>query len=211
MTTPNTTPKRSVVRNGLAGVAIGTAALVGGLTVLPSFASAQETEPETTVPESTEAPESDEATRPSDVLDELVAEGVITQAQADTITERMQAARAEFRTNRGHRGYPGAEVVTELLGLTQAEIREAFQAGTTLAELAEAQGIATDDLVDALVAEAEAKVAEKLEAGDITQERADSILDGLEEKIEDRVTAERPIREGRRGRGGPPAAEAPDA
>jgi len=214
MSTPNNTPtskKRSTLRNGLAGAAIGAAALVGGVTVLPSLAGAQDAEPET--PE-TEAPETEaeatESASSSGVLAELVEEGVITQEQADTIAERFEAARGE-RGQRSNRNRVGSEVLTELLGLSQAEIREAFQDGSTLADLAEAQGVATDDLVDALVAEAEERVNEKLEAGDITQEQADTRLDGIEEKIEAAVTTERPAREGRRGRSGAATAEAPDA
>ncbi|NNE94824.1 MAG: hypothetical protein HKN24_02235 [Acidimicrobiales bacterium] len=277
MNKPNdipTTARRSTVRTGLAGVAIGTAALVGGLTVLPAFAGAQDIEPETP---DTEIPPGDESSRhrprlgfrahkietvtevldlsaeeiheafqngttlaelseaqgvPVDTLidalvtatESEVAEhleaGDITQEQADRILESLEErvttmvnADRPIREGRGrhghrHRGHgigAGSEVVTDLLGLTQEEIREAFQNGTTLAELAESQGVSTDALVDALVAEAEARVAEKVEAGDITAERADSILEDLEERIEDRVTSERPAeRRGRRGglRGG---------
>lgn len=263
-TTPNT-PKRSSLRTGLAGVAVTTAALVGGMTVLPALAGAQEVEPETpeteTETESTEQSEgrhrrghkgfgssvlsdllglSQEELREqfaagntaaeiaavqgveldtvvtalTDEVEAKIAErveaGNITQEEADEklagleekITERLNTV-PTGRRGHGHGRARGSEVVQELLGLTQEEIREGFQAGQTLADLAEANGVSTDALVDAIVADAEAKVAEKLEAGDITQERADSVLEGLEEKVEDKVTSERPARGGVRGARGP--------
>ncbi len=209
MTTPKDNKKSAPIRTGLAGAAIGTGALVGGLMVLPGIASAQdetvpdETVPDETVPDTT-APDISATERPN-VLEDLVEEGVITQDQADTIQERFAAARAEFGGHRGHRGHRGfgaraaSGVVTDMLGLSAEEVYEAFQSGQSLADLAEAQGVSVDDLVDALVAEATETVNEKLAAGDITADRAESILDGLEENVEDRVNAERPVHEGDRG------------
>lgn len=209
MTTPTPTPTTdktsSTIRTGLAGVAIGAAALVGGLVALPALAGAQDE----VTPEATEAP----AERP-DILADLVEEGVINQEQADIIRERFEEYRAEF--GRGHRHHHGfglrgeaGAIVSDLLGLTEAEIAEAFQNGTSLADLAAQQGVEVQTLVDALVAEAEANLAEKVADGTVTQERADSVLENLEQRIEERVNAERPLFEGRRGRGrfGPPATD----
>ncbi len=169
MNSPTNTSKRSTVRTGLAGVAVTTAALVGGLTVLPSLAGAQDNE--------SEAPES-------------------------PTPESEQADAARHRHPRGILKHT-SEFVSELLGLTPEQMREAFLEGTTLAELSEAQNVPATDLIDALVAEAETHVAERLDAGDITQDQADRFLDGLRDRISERVYAERPIREGRgrRGRG----------
>ncbi len=197
MTTQSESQNASALRAGVAGAAIGVAALVGGLVVLPAVAGAQDgVEPEATAEDGSTASE-----RPN-VLEELTAEGVITQEQADAIRERFAEHRAEFGGRRGFGGHRGeglrevSDAVTELLGLTPVELREAFVSGQTLAEIAEAQGVSTEVLVDTIVAETQALVDEKLAAGDITAERAESILDGLEAKVEERVTAERPIREG---------------
>ncbi len=210
MTTPTDVKKGSPIRTGLAGVAIGAAALVGGLVALPALAGAQDDlAPETTETAPVERP---------DILGDLVDEGVITQEQADTIRERFEEFRAEHGGRFGHghwRHHPfrgaASEVVTDLLGLTADEIREGFQDGQSLADMAEAEGVGTDALVDALVTEAQANVAEKLAAGDITQERADAILEDLEARIEARVTADRPLGGHGHGRFGPPAADDTDA
>jgi lambda repressor-like predicted transcriptional regulator len=165
MNTPTNTSKRSTVRTGLAGVAVTTAALVGGLTVLPTLVGAQETEPDT--------PETPDSTQPEAPL--------------------HRHPRGLLKHN--------TEVVSELLDLTPEEMREAFLEGTTLAELSQAQGVPVSDLISALATEAETRVAERLEAGDITQEQADRFLDGLEDRITERVNADRPVREERGHRG----------
>lgn len=194
MTTPKEPSNVSALRTGVAGAAIGVAALVGGLLVLPAVAGAQDdVAPDTTAEEVPTLGE-----RPN-VLEELTTEGVITQEQADAIRERFAEHRAEFGGRKGHRGEGLREVsqaVIDLLGLTPAELREAFVSGQTLAEVAEAEGVSTEVLVDTIVAETQALVDEKLAAGDITADRAQSILDGLEARVQERVTADRPIRDG---------------
>ena len=87
--------------------------------------------------------------------------------------------------------------IAEALDITPQELSEQRQAGSTLADIA---GDQVDEVVDALVANAEARIAAKVEAGRITQEQADERLAGLEERITERVeTGERGDREGRRG------------
>jgi polyhydroxyalkanoate synthesis regulator phasin len=156
---------------------------------------------------------------PTSLLDDLVEEGVITADQADIIRERFEEARAERgqRHFRGLRGVDDADVVTELLGLSEDEIREALRDGQTLAELAEARGVSEETLVDALVDEAAEHLEEHVAVGDLTEEEAAERLEHLEERITDRVNGERPepgergVR-GPRGRfgSGPAGAEADD-
>ncbi|KQV26531.1 hypothetical protein [Yonghaparkia sp. Root332] len=98
-----------------------------------------------------------------------------------------------------HRGAAIA-IILETLGITVDELRDAREEGLTLAELAEAQGVDVDTLVDALVAAAEEHIAEHVADGDLTQEEADERLAEFEERITDRVTGEAPERgDGDRG------------
>lgn len=107
---------------------------------------------------------------------------------------------------RGGRGFGGnSEIITEATGLTQEEIRDAVQAGSTVAELIEANGGDVDSVVAELVAEATTHINEKVDEGRITQEQADERIAGLEEHIVSRLngTFERPEGvdgQGRRGR-----------
>ena len=57
------------------------------------------------------------------------------------------------------------ESVAELLGMTADELKEAVQNGQTIAELAAAQSVALDDIVDVLIAPIAANLRERLENG----------------------------------------------
>jgi len=107
------------------------------------------------------------------------------------------------------RGFGDSTIVTDATGLTQEELRDAVRNGSTVAELIEANGGNVDTVIAALIAEATNNITEKVESGDITQDRADTKLETLEERITARVngTFERPTdadgrRDGRRGRRG---------
>ena len=98
----------------------------------------------------------------------------------------------------GRRGHRKSEVAAEALGMTTDELREARQAGQSLAEIAAAQGVSVDTVIDALTADAEARIAEKVAAGELTQEEADERLAGLDERVAEKVNAA-PGEGGRRG------------
>lgn len=131
---------------------------------------------------------------------EAVENGRITQEQADekladltdTITERVNTPPSERpeREGRGHRGRFGGGEVLEELGLTVEDLRDGFTAGQTLAETAEANGVSEDELVDALVAQATERAEAAVESGRIDSDRADELLDGIEERIINKVNAE---------------------
>jgi hypothetical protein len=77
----------------------------------------------------------------------------------------------------------GIEELSEFLGMTEQELIEALRSGDTVAEIAEAAGIDPEAVIDALVADAQEKLAEAVENGRISQEQADEIAATLEERI----------------------------
>jgi len=111
---------------------------------------------------------------------------------ADAITERLTKLANGERPPRGpegpgHRGRRGpvSDSVQELLGLDAAQICEALRGGQTLAEVAEAQGVSLDQLVDTIVVDIEAQMEES------GREFPDGVTaDDLEERVTDRVTSE---------------------
>ncbi len=159
-----------------------------------------------------------EADMESHIAD-AVENGRLTQEEADeklagltdTITERVNTVPSERpeREGRGRGGrFHGGEVLDEL-GLTTEDLQAGREAGQTLAETAAANGVSQDALVDALVASATERAEAATEAGRIDEDRAAEMLDGLEDKIVERVNAEpgdrpeRPGRGQRAGRGAP--------
>lgn len=122
-----------------------------------------------------------------DRLADAVESGRITQAQADEMTERIESG--EFVGRQGRRGHGGDKLnsITEALGIEADELRAGFQAGQTLAEIAAANGMDVDTLIDTLVANANDRIDTKLADGSIDQDKADEIRSNLEERITDRV------------------------
>lgn len=174
----------SLAAGGLAGVAIG-APGVAGATDLTAGAV-------------------DTASRGAgwvqDALAGLVGDETITQEQADAVEAALRDARPD-RAQRGFR-HLGHGVVADALGLTQEELHDALADGQTVADVAESQGVDVQTVIDAVVADLEARLAERVEAGDVTQERADEVLAEAAERASDFVDGDRPAFGGGHRRGG---------
>jgi polyhydroxyalkanoate synthesis regulator phasin len=123
-----------------------------------------------------------------DALSELVDDGSITQDQVDQVATTLSDAGIGSPHGPGRR--LALDTATETLGMTEDELRTALREdGASLASVAEAQGVAVDDLVAALAQAAREHVAEEVAEGDLTQEEADQRLADLEERITERVTS----------------------
>lgn len=148
--------------------------------------------------------DSDRGGRLAEVLAPLVTDGTLTQAQADAVIAVLQAARPEGGGHggpgRGH-GRPSLDAAATALGVTPAELGQQLRDGSTIAEIAAAQGVDVQTVIDALVAEATTKLNEKVAAGELTQTEADTKLATIEERITERVNNGRPERGERPGRG----------
>lgn len=75
------------------------------------------------------------------------------------------------------------EAVAEALGMTPEELRDALDEETSIADVAAEQGVSLDSVVEAAVAPIAEKLAERVEAGDMTQEEADAKLDEARERL----------------------------
>jgi hypothetical protein len=191
-----TTPiKRSVAITAIAASTLGGVA-AGAAFFTPVIAGAQD-----------DAVEAEQATpgrgeRISEALQVLVDDGTRTEAQRDAVVETLQNAgpdRGEFRERLGQRGPRGAGEIAEMLGLEGREIREALRNGSSIAELAEARGIDSADIVDAIVARAEERLDTAVENGHIDDAQAAEMLTRTAERAEDLVNGEIEFG-GRRGR-----------
>jgi ferredoxin len=85
---------------------------------------------------------------------ETVIDALVTDATAD-LRERITAmvnGDLSFGGGRGPGGGPKLDVVVEALGITGEELRTALQEGQSIADIAEAQGVDVQTVIDALVA-----------------------------------------------------------
>jgi hypothetical protein len=129
-----------------------------------------------------------------DALGGLVDDGTINQEQADAVEDALQDARPEhgFRHPGFMFGLGGFSTVAESLGIEEDELRSELADGKTIAEIAEEQGVDVQDVVDAIVAAHQERLDEAVADGDLTQEQADEILAGAEERATSFVNGERP-------------------
>ena len=191
-----TTPiKRSVAITAIAASTFG-GVVAGAAFFTPVIAGAQDdaVEAEQAAPERGE--------RISEALQVLVDDGTLTEAQRDAVVETLKNARpdrGEFREPLGQRGPRVAGEIAEILGLEGNEIREALRNGSSIAELAEVQGIESADVVDAIVARAEERLDTAVENGRIDDTQAAEMLTRTAERAEDLVNGEIEFG-GRRGR-----------
>jgi hypothetical protein len=154
--------------------------------------------------------------RVSEVLQPLVDDGTNNDSQRDAVVGQLEANRPEpgdrghgpGRRGPGHGAFGGE--IAEILGLEGSEIAEALQSGQSLSDLATANNVDPQDLVDAIVAAAEERVNGALDAGHIDADKAAEILDSTAERAEDIVNGEFEPGGHRGGPGGPGFPGGPD-
>ena len=172
-----------------------------------------------------------------DQVDQALADGKITQEQADALKQRIESGEAPFflgpgmfgfrhgfggqGDNGGRFGGPGHHFffgdklgsAAEYLGLTEDELHEQLRDGKSLADVAEAEGKSVDGLKQAILDGAKSGLDEAVANERLTQEQADAIYERLQSAIDNIVNGTFP---GPGGRGfgprfgGPPGTTPPD-
>ena len=141
-------------------------------------------------------------------LDEVEAareDGRLTQEQADALKERIESGEVPPffgallgpRFDRGFDRFPHPmpfhrhfffeeklATAADYLGLSEDELEEKLNDGSTLAEVAQAEGKSVDGLKQALLEAARGRIDQAVEDGDLKQAEADDLLEGLEERID---------------------------
>lgn len=174
----------SLAVGGLAGAALGAPTFAGAA----GYASTAVTTA------------SDGAGWVQDALAGLVGDGTITQEQADAVETALQEARPERRGHHLH--HIGRGVVADALGISEDELHTALRDGQTIADVAEAQGVEVQAVIDAVLTDLEERLGERVADGDLTQERLDEILAEAAERLPDVIEGEAPAFGGGHRRGG---------
>jgi polyhydroxyalkanoate synthesis regulator phasin len=134
------------------------------------------------------------------VLDEAVSEGKLTEEQAERMRERMEQHPGAWGRGKGLKaphgeglkaprgGFGGRMggaplgMVAEQLGMTAEDLMAEIQAGKSIAQVAEEQGVDVGEIVAAYMEQLEERLGQAVENGKITQEQADSMLEKAEER-----------------------------
>lgn len=150
-------------------------------------------------------------------VDEGVAQGRLTQAQADQLKARLQSGDlgALWGGPGGHGGRGGPwldgvhqamfDAAAETLTITTDELKTQLRSGQTLAQLAQANGTTEQAVTDAALAAAKTQLDQAVTAGTLAQAQADAMYARLQQ------AGAQLLNQGGRGghgRGGPHAAPA---
>ena len=137
-----------------------------------------------------------------ETIDEKVAEGLLTEEQAERLKERA-AEGGLFPRPSGEEGFhprQGAcqrgtgfviEAASQVLHMSKEELVEELKDGNSLAKVAEAQGMSVEEFEAALLEQVKVQLDEMVADGTITQQHADRIFQGIEDRI-DRILHAQP-------------------
>ena len=126
-----------------------------------------------------------------DVLDSLVKDGTITQAQADKITSsvatKVKAERSERDANRQAKRQEFLTTAAKAIGVSTTDLEAQLKSGTTLADVAKANNVDPNTVVVALVNELNTKIDADVASGKLTAEQGTARKAKATERVTDMV------------------------
>jgi uncharacterized protein YidB (DUF937 family) len=122
-------------------------------------------------------------------IEQRVQDGDLTADQANerkaNLQERITTLVNEGKPRGGGpRGHgPKLDAAAQALGVSTDELREQLRDGKTLAQVAEDRGVDKQKVIDAMVADATARIDQKVQDGDLTTDQANERKAELEARI----------------------------
>jgi hypothetical protein len=101
-------------------------------------------------------------------------------------------AAADPTTPPGRGNGAATSTVAQVLNLTQAQLRDLRQDGLSIAQIAARQNVAVQKVVDALVAQWNARIQVRVENGALTTAEAAALQGQLQQRAQDMVSSTRP-------------------
>jgi hypothetical protein len=132
-------------------------------------------------------------------IDEEVQEGDLTEGEAnerkanleERITRLVNEGPQRGAGPHGHGGPRGhvlkLDAAAEALGISAEDMRDQLRNGKTIAQVAQERNVDVQRVIDAMVAEANARIDEKVQNGDLTADEANERKADLEERITELV------------------------
>jgi polyhydroxyalkanoate synthesis regulator phasin len=129
----------------------------------------------------------------NEIIDEAVERGDLTEEQGNRVRARIASDLPFFGLGHGHGGGFGdcgplgvrfsLDTIAGTLGMSIEDLRSELRDGTPLTDIIAAQGSTVDEVVDALVADAESRLDQAVTDGQLTREQADEVLAGLSDRL----------------------------
>jgi ribosomal protein S20 len=142
-------------------------------------------------------------------IDQKVQEGELTAEQANerksNLNERITRLVDEGPQRHGHK--PKLDAAAQALNLSVDDLRSQLRDGKTIAQVAQDKNVDVQKVIEAMVADATARIDQKVQEGELTSEQANERKSNLQDRITKLVNEGPPDRgEGpheRRGEGPP--------
>ncbi|MCB0961095.1 MAG: hypothetical protein KDB04_16420 [Acidimicrobiales bacterium] len=170
----------------IAAVGMAAAIGVGGLAVAATnplgVAGAQDGT------EASTAPVADREGPLPRALDRLVADGTLTQEQADAVLsatkDEVEQGRADRKERRADRRAELLQVVADAIGSTPDDVKAGLEGGTSIAAQAEAAGVDRQAVDDAITGAITERLDQAVADGKLTEERAAKAKEHLDEVVD---------------------------
>jgi hypothetical protein len=132
-----------------------------------------------------------------EVVDEALAEGWLTEDQAERMQERMDQGPGARGMGKGFMGPHGGVMgrggdsligmVAEELDLSVQELFSELQDGKSIADVAGEKGVDVESIADAYLAQLEENLTQAVAEGKITQNQADWKLEQAQERVQEQL------------------------
>jgi len=127
------------------------------------------------------------------VLDQLVGQGKLSATQeTDVLTAWQQYQQQHPRGGPGFgHGFGGGDIqaVATVLKLTPQQLQQQFQAGKSVAQIAQAQNVPLQTVKDAITAAAKTRLDQEVSSGRITSAQETQMLANLNSSLDQRLNA----------------------
>ena len=175
--------KKPLAATLIAATAISGAA-AGATLLAPGISGAQDSTPAPATAPGPDVQRQDPATHITEALQPLVDDGTLTDAQVQAVVDALQAARpAKGDHGQGQRG-PNLDNLATVLGTDADTLGQELRSGQSLADIAAANGVDSQDVVDAIVANMDERIQAGVDAGKLDQTRADEMLANAETRAQ---------------------------
>jgi prolyl-tRNA editing enzyme YbaK/EbsC (Cys-tRNA(Pro) deacylase) len=88
-------------------------------------------------------------------------------------------------------------VAAQAIGISESDLVTALNNGQTMADVAKANNVDPQKVIDALVADGKQELAAAVQAGTLTQAQSDSMATNLTQRVTDQVNGTFPAHRGR--------------